>query len=172
MRKISLTFALMLCCNILAQPSIKFGMEGMIDNSIILTDILQEIFGKDSVENWIDTGTHKCIFLCDVDSFGYVKELFRFLPRDSSKQSFSQANIKEIMQHMIDKRVRFSFIYENEFNENEDSLRVLISQELLEYFRKGTWHIVNVGFPGYLTNRIKKRRLKGADMGDQRKRFP
>lgn len=137
----------------------------MIDNSIILTNILQEIFGKDSVENWIDTGSHNFIFLCGVDSFGYVKEIFRILPRNSSELSFSQADIKEITQYMLDKKVRFSIIYENEFNENEDSLRALISQELLEFFRKRNRLLVNVGFPGYLTNRIKKKKLKGADVG-------
>jgi len=159
MRRISLVFLLVLYCKIFAQPTIKFGMDGMIDNSIILADILQEIYGKDTVESWIDTGSHNCIFLCDIDSFGYVKEIFRVLPRNGSKQVFNQADISEIMLHIANKKIKFSIIYENENNEIEDSVRALISQELLSFFRKGNRHLVNVAFPGYL-NKLKKRKKR------------
>ena len=149
MKKLYLNlFLVLLPLSSMGQVDIKFGFNGMKENSILMLNAMCSCYGKDSVFYMLDSLSYHGLFVCEIDSNGFVVDIPWY---KSKKSSFRKRDLVRIKKYLNDHHISFSVIYENDLGENEESLKKLIRKELKRYFRQHKTKPITVGFPGYLT---------------------
>lgn len=148
-KKCLLVFILFFCLKITGQVEVKFGAEGLRDNSTIMFNALCNCYGKDSVIYWLDSLSYYGVFICEINSNGFVVDIPKYW---SKKLSFNKDDLEKIKKSLQRQNTRFSIVYENEFGDIEDSLKIRKKKEIKRYFRHHLTHTVTVGFPGKLSS--------------------
>ena len=132
----------------MGQVDIKFGVNGMKDNSVIMLNAMCNCFGKERVFYMLDSLSCRGLFVCEIDSNGFVVDIPQY---GSKKSSFRKKDLARIKNYLINHHISFSVIYENDLGENEDSFKIRIRKDLKRYFRQHKTKPITVGFPGLLT---------------------
>ena len=132
----------------MGQVDIKFGFNGMKENSIIMLNAMCSCYGKDSVFYMLDSLSYHGLFVCEIDSNGFVVDIPWY---KSKKSSFRKRDLVRIKKYLNDHHISFSVIYENDLGENEESFKIRIRKDLKRYFRQHKTIPITVGFPGLLT---------------------
>ncbi len=148
MRKLYLLFLVFSSLSSLGQVDIKIGVNGMKDNSAIILNAMCKCFGKDRVFYMLDSLSCHGLFVCEIDSNGFVVDIPEYRSKNSS---FCKKDLVRLKEYINSHHLAFSFIYENDIGENEESFRERIRKELKLYFSNHKTIRITVGFPGYLS---------------------
>ena len=149
MKKIFLILLLVLLpLSSMGQVDIKFSVNGMKENSIIMLNAMCNCFGKERVFYMLDSLSCHGLFVCEIDSNGFVVDIPWY---KSKKSSFRKKDLVRIKNYLNNHHISFSVVYENDLGENEESLKKLIRKDLKRYFRQHKTRPITVGFPGLLT---------------------
>lgn len=143
-----LSLIYLFCLTSNGQVDIKFGVSGMNENSITMLNAICDSYGKDSALYLLDSLSYYGVFICDVDSNGFIVNIANYLSR---KSSFSKEDLLRIKKYLQDNRIRFPVIYENDLGEDETLFKKRIRKDLKQHFKLHNTKVITMGFPGYLS---------------------
>lgn len=148
MRKKILILLLFVPLLSVGQVDIRFGMEGMKHNSIIMLNAMCECLGHSRVYYMLDSLSYFGLFMCEIDRNGLIVDIPKYRSKNSS---FCEDDLLTIRKYLKDHRVMFSVVYVNDFGEDERLFKKRVQKDLKRFFKHNKTKTITVGFPGYLS---------------------
>ena len=81
----------------MGQVDIKFGVNDMKENSIIMLNAMCSCYGKDSVFYMLDSLSCRGLFVCEIDSNGFVVDIPWY---NSKKSLFRKKDLVRIKKYL------------------------------------------------------------------------
>ena len=155
----SLTVIVHLCFSVysFAQINVNIDSDCLVRNSATISNAMVCIFGKDSVKQILKNNIN-IVFVCNVDSLGYIKKLERIW----SKQEISDNFTVSIENYLVSNKIRFYICYAQD---PPNITKTCIVASVREHFKNNKGIIISYGFPGELMKLYEYEKEKAREKG-------